>query len=115
MLNPYLEKRLYSLPVQPVLVEIDPNQLAATLGQITGLNLPIVSQLPAFGFAAIPPVSPSVIKKINSLPGVRMVHATRSRPSSSYPHRLTSGLLPLKAERCWVPRMPSERATTAKR
>jgi len=75
VLNPYLEKRLYSLPVQPILVEIDPNQLAATIGQITGLNLPIVSQLPAFGFAAIAPVSPSIIKKINALPGVRMVHA----------------------------------------
>lgn len=77
MLNPYLEKRLYSLPVQPILVEIDPNQLAATLGEITGLKLPIVSQLPAFGFAAIAPVSPSVIKKINSLPGVRMVHSNQ--------------------------------------
>jgi len=77
VLNPYLEKRLFSLPVQPILVEIDPNQLAATLGQITGLNLPIVSQLPAFGFAAIAPVSPSIIKKIDALPGVRMVHANQ--------------------------------------
>ena len=42
MLNPYLEQRLYSLPVQPVLVEIDPAQFAATLGQITGLNLETV-------------------------------------------------------------------------
>jgi len=77
VLNPYLEKRLYSLPVQPILVEIDPNQLAATLGQITGLKLTIVSQLPAFGFAAIAPVSPSIIKKVNTLPGVRMVHANQ--------------------------------------
>ena len=77
MLNPYLEKRLYSLPVQPVLVEIDPAQFAATLGQITGLNLPIVSNLPSYGFAAVAPVSPSTIKKINSLPGVRMVHANQ--------------------------------------
>ncbi|GAH51756.1 unnamed protein product, partial [marine sediment metagenome] len=29
------------------------------------------------GFAAIAPVSPSIIKKINSLPGVRMVHANQ--------------------------------------
>jgi len=77
VLNPYLEKRLYSLPVQPILVEIDPNQLSATLGQITGLQLKVLSQLPTFGFAAIAPVSPSIIKKINSLPGVRMVHANQ--------------------------------------
>ena len=77
MLNPYLEKRLYALPVQPILVEIDPNQLSATLGQITGLQLKVLSQLPTFGFAAIAPVSPGVIKKINSLPGVRMVHANQ--------------------------------------
>ena len=77
MLNPYLEKRLYSLPVQPVLVEIDPNQFLATLGQITGLQLKVVSELPTFGFAAVAPVSPGIIKKINSLPGVRMVHANQ--------------------------------------
>lgn len=77
MLNPYLEKRLYSQPVQPILVEIDPAKFAATLSQITGLQLPIVSNLPSFGFAAIAPVSPSIIKKINSLPGVRMVHANQ--------------------------------------
>ena len=77
MLNPYLEKRLYSLPVQPVLVEIDPNQFAATLGQVMGLQLKVVSELPAFGFAALAPVSPSIIKKVNSLPGVRMVHANQ--------------------------------------
>jgi len=77
MLNPYLEKRLYALPVQPILVEFDPDQFAAALGQITGLNLPVVSRLPAFGFAAIAPVSPSIIKKVNALPGVRMVHANQ--------------------------------------
>lgn len=77
MLNPYLERRLYSLPVQPILVEIDLGKFAATLGQITGLNLPIVSKLPSFGFAALAPVSPEIIKKINSLPGVRIVHANQ--------------------------------------
>lgn len=77
MLNPYLEKRLYALPVQPILVEIDPNQLSDTLAQITGLQLKVLSQLPTFGFAAIAPVSPAIIKKINSLPGVRMVHSNQ--------------------------------------
>jgi len=77
VLNPYLEKRLYSLPVQPVLVEIDPDQFIATLGQFTGLQLKVVSELPTFGFAALTPISPSIIKKVNSLPGVRMVHANQ--------------------------------------
>jgi len=77
VLNPYLEKRLYSLPVQPVLVEVDPNQFIATMGQLVGLQLKVVSELATFGFAAIAPVSPSVIKKINSLPGVRIVHANQ--------------------------------------
>jgi len=77
VLNPYLEQRLFSLPVQPVLVEIDSNKFAATLGQILGLHLKVVSELPSFGFAAVAPISPGSIKKINSLPGVRIVHANQ--------------------------------------
>ncbi len=90
MLNPYLEQRLYSLPVQPILVEIDPAKFAATLGQITGLNLPIISNLPSFGFAAVAPVTPEVIKKINSLPGVRMVHANQVKTIFQLPADTTA-------------------------
>jgi len=77
VLNPYLEKRLFSAPVQPILVEFDPSQFAAVMGQITGLNLRLVSKLPSLGFAALAPVSPRIIKQVNSLPGVRMVHANQ--------------------------------------
>ena len=77
MLNPYLEKRLFSVPVQPILVEFDPAQFAAVMGQIAGLSLKVASKLPSLGFAAIAPVSPGIIKKVNSLPGVRMVHANQ--------------------------------------
>ncbi|KKL86390.1 hypothetical protein LCGC14_1945180, partial [marine sediment metagenome] len=75
MLNPYLEKRLFSVPVQPVLIEFDANELATVMGQLMGLKLPIVETIRPFGFTAIAPVSPSIIRKINALPGVRMVHA----------------------------------------
>ena len=75
MLNPYIEKRLFSVPVQPVLIEFDANELATVMGQLTGLKLPIIETIRRFGFTAIAPVSPSIIKKINALPGVRMVHA----------------------------------------
>jgi len=75
VLNPYLEKRLYSIPLQPILVEFDVNQLQALMSQITGLNIPITQQIPTFGFIALAPVIPELIKKVNALPGVRMVHA----------------------------------------
>jgi len=103
VLNPYLEQRLYSLPVQPVLVEIDPNQFAATLGQLTGLQLKVVSELPSFSFAAIAPVSPSAIKKINSLPGVKMVHANQIK---------TIFQLPTKADE-WFPTSESRKMLEA--
>lgn len=79
MLNPYLEKRLFSKPIQPILVEFDVKQLAAVMSQITGLNLPIMETIPTFGFAAITPISPAMIKKVNALPGVRMVHLNQTK------------------------------------
>jgi len=73
--NPYLEKRLYSLPVQPILVEFDLNELNTLLGNITGFNIPVTNIIPTFGLVALAPVTPQIIKKINALPGVKMVHA----------------------------------------
>jgi len=75
VLNPYLEKRLFSVPVQPTLVEFDAAELSTVMGQLTGLRLPIIETIRPFGFAAIAPVSPGLIRKVNALPGVRMVHA----------------------------------------
>lgn len=79
MLNPYLERRLFAKPVQPILVEFDVNQLAAVMSEITGLNLPIMETIPTFGFAAITPISPEMIRKVNALPGVRMVHLNQTK------------------------------------
>lgn len=75
MLNPYLEKTLYSQPAQPVLVEIDPARVNEVIGQITGLKVPLLDRIPTFSMAAFAPVTPETIRAINALPGVRLVHA----------------------------------------
>jgi len=79
MLNPFLQKTLYKFSVQPVLVEINVNKLSETLGQITGLRLPLVDTIPNFGFAAMAPITPESIKIINNLPGVIMIHANQTK------------------------------------
>jgi len=85
MLNPFLQKTLYSFPVQPVLVEIDVNKLNATLSQITGLRLPLVDTIWNLGFAALAPITPESIKAINNLPGVKMVHANLEQRAFQQP------------------------------
>ena len=84
MLNPYLQQTLYSQPVQPVMIEIDPLKFNDTLSQIMGLfaprNLfmakpPSLLSIPFFSFAGLTQVTPETIKAINNLPGVRAVHA----------------------------------------
>jgi len=75
MLNPYLEHRLFTIPVQPILVEVDVAQVAAILGNLTGMKLNITGTIPTFGFIGVAPVKPEIIRAINALPGVRMVHA----------------------------------------
>ena len=83
MLNPWLEQRLFAVPVQPVLVEIDLPRLNETINSILGLaKNPFSAKLvtntnPTFGFAALAPVSPEFIRAVNALPAVRMVHADR--------------------------------------
>ncbi len=85
MLNPYLQKRLFSFPMQPVLVEINVSKLSATLAQITGLKLNILDSIPNFGFAAIAPITPENIQRINALPGVTMVHANLQQRALTMP------------------------------
>lgn len=85
MLNPFLQKTLYSFPVQPVLVEIDVNKLSETVSQITGLKLPVVDTIPTFGFAVLAPITPESILAINNLPGVKMVHANQTKRAFQQP------------------------------
>ncbi len=75
MLNPFLEKTLYTNPVQPILVEFNPNQLNPLMSGIKGLKLKVTATILKFGFLALAPLSPKIIKKVNDLPGVSMVHA----------------------------------------
>lgn len=85
MLNPYLEKTLYSQPIQPIVIEIDPSKFTDTMSQLLGLNIfasglfaqnkPFLEPIPTFSLAGIGPVTPEIIRFINSLPGVRIVHA----------------------------------------
>jgi subtilisin family serine protease len=58
------------------MVEVDLAKFSETLGTITGLKLPLLPEAnKTFGLAAIGPITPALIKTINSLPGVIMVHA----------------------------------------
>lgn len=86
MLNPYLQKTLYSVPVQRVLIELLPDKYSATLSQISGIfskfspfggQGPSILGIPAFSMAGLTPVTPETIKYINTLPGVNVVHADR--------------------------------------
>lgn len=76
MINSYLQKTLFSQPVQPILIEVNLSKFSETLGQITGLKLPLLpDENKTFGLAALGPVTPEIIKWVNTLPGVIMVHA----------------------------------------
>lgn len=79
MLNPFLQKTLFSLPVRPILVEVDLEQIGAVMGSIVGLRLKITGAISTFGLVAVAPVSPEMITFINNLPGVKMVHANQVR------------------------------------
>lgn len=94
MLNPYLEKRLFTLPVQPILVEVDVSRISEVLNQVMGLNLQLAGINALFGFVALAPVSPETIKKVNNLPGVRMVHVNQVKTIIQLP-------TPAGAEEWW--------------
>lgn len=104
MLNPYLERRLFAFPVQPILVEVDVANLAVVLGDLAGMNLETTGEIPTFGFIALAPVKPEIIRAINALPGVRMVHADLVK---------TIFQLPTPAEPEWYPTSESRKMLEA--
>lgn len=75
MLNPWLQARLYEVPVRPLLIEVEPPGLADIVSALTGGGLSIRSVIPTFSMVALLPVPAKMIQVINSLPGVRVVHA----------------------------------------
>ena len=75
MINPYLQARLFQLPLRPLLVETEPGE-AGNLAQIFGSEgLRPRAVINAFSMLALPPVPAKWITAIDDLPGVRAVHA----------------------------------------
>jgi len=89
MLNPFLEKTLYALPVQPILVEVDVARINQVLGTITGLKVRVTETIKPFGFIALAPVSPELIKRINAIPAIRMVHVNQVKTIFQFPEPAT--------------------------
>lgn len=75
MLNPYLEARLFELPVRPLLIEVQSEALNTVLGALRTLGLPAHNITPLFSMLGVPPVPAKLIRFIDALPGVRAVHA----------------------------------------
>lgn len=74
MINPYLQRRLNQFPVRPLLIEVN----TAALGELTGLFQGqglLRNIIPQFSMIGLLPVPAKLIPYINSLPGVRAVHA----------------------------------------
>jgi len=75
MLNPFLARRIFEFPVRPVLVEVQPEFLDRVVSALGGPGLTlrnIITQFSMIGLVAVPS---KLIPVIESLPGVRMVHA----------------------------------------
>ena len=75
MINPYLEQRLFELPLRPLLVEAEPNALPGLIALFIGAGLPPHNVVPQFAMFGLPPIPAKQIESINALPGVRIVHA----------------------------------------
>jgi len=75
LINPYLQARLFQLPLRPLLVETEPGE-AGNLARLFGNEgLRPRAVINAFAMLALPPVPAKWITAINDLPGVRAVHA----------------------------------------
>lgn len=78
MINPYLQRRLFELPVRPVLVETEAGALDVVAsafgsgGPFKGLLRNVIPQFSMMGLQAVPA---KLIQAIDRIPGVRAVHA----------------------------------------
>ena len=75
MINPWLEQRLFQLPLRPLLIETELGeaQTVANLFAREGIEPRAVNRL--FSLVATPPIPAKWIRAISGLPGVRTVHA----------------------------------------
>ena len=75
MINPWLQRRLFELPMRPLLVEVQPEALNAVLGSVLGSGLSIRNVTRRFSMLGLIAVPSKLIPVIDALPGVRAVHA----------------------------------------
>ncbi len=75
MINPWLEARLFQLPIRPVLVEVQPEALESILDSFVGQGLGIRNIIRRFSMIGLVAVPAKLIPVIDTLPGVRAVHA----------------------------------------
>ncbi len=75
MINPFLQARLFELPVRPLLIETEPEQLDRVSGMFNQEGIIPHTVVRAFSMMGLPPIPAKFISTINSLPGVRAVHA----------------------------------------
>jgi len=75
VINPYLQARLFQLPLRPLLVETEPGEVGNLARFFGSEGLRPGAVINAFSMLALPPVPAKWITAINDLPGVRAVHA----------------------------------------
>lgn len=75
MINPYLQKRLFQLPLRPLLLETEPDQLEAVAGLFGREGITPRAVIRQFSMLGTPPIPAKWITSINAIPGVRVVHA----------------------------------------
>ncbi|MFQ6030598.1 MAG: S8 family serine peptidase [Dehalococcoidia bacterium] len=75
MINPYLQRRLFQLPLRPLLLEAEPGQVSAIATLFANEGLTPRAVIPQFSMLGTPPVPAKWIASIDALPGVRVVNA----------------------------------------
>lgn len=75
MINPFLQRTLFQLPIRPLLVEMEPGALDGVAATFLNLSLGVRNVIPFFNMIGLVGVPTALIPVINALPGVRVVHA----------------------------------------
>lgn len=75
MINPFLQKRLFELPVRPLLIETNPDDFDGLTRLFNQEGIIPHTVVRAFSMMGLPPIPAKFISSIDSLPGVTAVHA----------------------------------------
>ena len=75
MINPYLQARLFELPVRALVIEAEPGEIGNLARLFGSEGIRPRAVINAFSILGLPPVPAKWITQINDLPGVRAVHA----------------------------------------